>query len=328
MPQEEIFSEPAVQEIDEDFVDPREVQQVLREIKDIRRELTRFAKQLAKMANSGDDVNQVNALLEQIKSFEANILAEQNLRDTIQEFREANIWQDIQRIRAKIEIPKEMKQWDKEIKRIEKLLKQKKIQNLSSDFGLDLGAAANKLEETKAILATVQELYNNGDLEGAMEEFDGLRQDFHPGELASVLQRLQEIANRLRAVKDEAIKNQIRETLSEVANNFNDGEFRIAREVLDENFNSLMQLIMKATSVGKKKGQTRDNWFQAMEKVETKMKEKSEQKKEQLQEMRQEVKMKVEGGKEGEKAPAPVTAPAPVREPVLETQPVSPAPVQ
>ena len=127
MPQEEIFSESEV-EFDEDFVDPREVQQVLREIKDIRRELNRFAKQLVKMANSGDDVNQVNSLLEQIKDFESKILNEESMRDTIQEFRDAQIWQEIQRIRAKIEIPKEMKQWGKEIKRGEKLLKQKKIQ--------------------------------------------------------------------------------------------------------------------------------------------------------------------------------------------------------
>lgn len=284
MPGEEM-TVPTPEEMDEEFVDPREVQQVLREIKDMRRELNRFIKELKKLANTAEDINQINGLLESVSNFETKIKAGEDLRETIQEFRDAQIWQEIQKFRAKIEIPREMKQWNLEIKRIEKLLKLKKVQSLTSDFGLNLEGVKVKLDEIKVALAAVQDYYNSGDLESAIEEFDGLRQDFHPGEINSVLQRMQDLAGRLKAVKDKEIKNQIKETLAEVVSNFNEGEYRIARELMDENFNELTKLIYQASSVGKKKGLNKQNWMQMMEKLEIKMKEKGEEK-EQIKEMR------------------------------------------
>ncbi|MDO8663745.1 MAG: hypothetical protein Q7K28_02840 [Candidatus Wildermuthbacteria bacterium] len=269
--------------MDEDFVDPREVQQVQREIKDQRRELTRIAKQAKKLPNGGEIVNEINALLEQVAGFESRINQGIDLRDSIQEFRDAQIWQELNKIRARVEIPKEITQWQKELKRVEKMLGQKKSQNL----GLNLDMARSKIEETKATLARVQEFYNNGDFESAMEEFDDLRQDFHPGEIMSVIQRMQELANRLKAVKNQDIKNQVQELFQEVIDNFNEGEYRVARELMDESWNDIMKVINQALLVGKKKGTSKQNFFQMTDKLQEQMKNKAEEKKVKMEEVRE-----------------------------------------
>ena len=113
------MSQPMEEEkFDEDFVDPRELQQVLREIKDLKKELNRLAKQAGKTAGREAILADVNALLGQVSGFESNINSGTNVQEAIQEFREAEIWQDLNKIRAKIEIPKQKSQWEKEIKKL------------------------------------------------------------------------------------------------------------------------------------------------------------------------------------------------------------------
>ena len=268
---------------DEEWVDPREVQQVLREMKDIRRELNRMIKQAKKLSNGATMVSDMNTLLGQVANFESKINEGIDLRDNIQEFRDAQIWEEVNKFRAQIEIPKEITQWNKEIKRLEKMLGQKKYQNL----GLDLEGAKTKTAEVKDVLAKVQEFYNSGDYESAMEEFNDLRQDLYIGEISNIIRRTQELAQRLKAVKNAEIKTQIQEVFSEVIDNFNEGEYRVARELMDESWNDIMKTINRALSVGKKKGVSRENFIQMTDKLEEQMKNKAEEKKVKMQEMRE-----------------------------------------
>lgn len=268
------LSEEVEEQAKEEFVNPEEVRQVLRELKDIKRELNRFAKQLAKLPNSGDDVNSINRLLEQVNNFQAKINSGENLRDSIQEFRDAQMWDEINKFRAKVEIPKEMKQWNKEIKRIEKFFKQKKVQNAASEFGLNLEGTKTKVEELKSGLAKIQEYYNGGDLESAIEEFDSLRQDLQPWEISNVLQKFQELITGFKKVKDQEIKNQVKEMLSEAVNAFNDADYQFARELTDESFQELMQLIYNISA----KKYNKEGMLNTIQRLETKMKEKSEEK--------------------------------------------------
>ncbi|MDO8558995.1 MAG: hypothetical protein Q7R84_01560 [bacterium] len=293
--------------MDEEFVDPKEVQQALREIKDQKRELTRLAKQAKKLAGGEGILGEISALLEQAAGFENSINEGINLRDSIQEFRDAQIWEELNKIRAKVEIPRELAQWNKEIKKLSTMLKQKKYQNM----GFDLTMAGSKVEETKATLSAVQEFYNNGDFESAMEEFDGLRQDFHPGEIMSVVQRMQELTNRLKAVKNAEVKERVKEAFSEVISNFNEGEYRIARELMDESWNDIMQMINQALSVGKKKGTSKQNFFQVTDKLQNQMKNKAEEKREQFQPQPQ---------------IQPQSMPAETVRPVESVRPIEPAP--
>jgi len=278
------------EQFDEDFVDPREVQQALREIKDQKRELNRMAKQAKKLVNGGEIINEINILLEQAVGFENKINGEVDLRDNIQEFRDAQIWEEVNKIRAKVEIPKEITQWNKEIKKLDKMLTQKKFQNL----GLDLAKVGVKSEEIKAVLARVQEFYNSGDYESAMEEFNDLRQDLYIGEISNVIQRTQELANRLKSVKDAEVKTQIQELFGEVISNFNEGEYRVARELMDESWNDIMKTINQALTVGKKKGVSKENFLQITNKLEEQMKNKSEEKKVKMEEVREQREEKIQ----------------------------------
>lgn len=282
---EEEMVQPAVEEgqQDEEWVDPREVQQALKEMKDMKRELNRLVKQAKKLSNGATLASGMNTLLEQVASFESKINEGVDLRDNIQEFRDAQIWEEINKFRAQIEIPKEITQWNKEIKRLEKILTQKKYQNL----GLNLEGAKAKLAEVKDVLAKVREYYNSGDYESAMEEFDGLRQDLFIGEIGNVIQRTQELMNRLKTIKNVEVKTQIQEAFGEVISNFNDGEYRVARELMDESWNDIMKMINQALSVGKKKGVSKESFFQMTNKIEEQMKNKAEEKKVKMQETRE-----------------------------------------
>lgn len=264
------LQEQVEEQAEEEFVNPQEVQQVLRELKDIKRELGRIKKQAAKMANVADEVNSLNSFLDQANDFQVKINSGENLRDAIQDFRDARLWDEMNKIRTKIELPKEIKQWGKDIARAEKLIKQKKIQALSSEFGLDLTVGQSKLDEIKTVINNVQNSYNSGDLENAMEEFNDARQDFNPGEISSLLQRLQEISAPIKKIKDTEIKSQIKEVLSEVIENFNDGEFRLAREIFEDNFRDLQRAIFSAS--GRK--YNKKGLMGTIEKIDKKMKEK------------------------------------------------------
>ena len=288
------MSQPMEEEkFDEDFVDPRELQQVLREIKDLKKELNRLAKQAGKTAGREATLADVNALLGQVSGFESNINSGTNVQEAIQEFREAEIWQDLNKIRAKIEIPKQKSQWEKEIKKLEKILNQKKFQNL----GLELSGVKTKLEENRAGLAKIQEFYNAGEFEEAMEEFNSLREDFNPVDVGNILQRTQELTNRLKTIKNAEVRNKVKEIYQEVIDNFNQGEYRVAWELMNESWQDIMNLVSKASSVGKKQGYSKEGFLQMSNKLEQQVKGKAEEKRAIIQERReekQEVKEKIE----------------------------------
>lgn len=218
----------------EDFVDPREIQNVLKQLKDMRREVNRFLKQAKKMP---DALSRLNSLSEKVNNFESKISSSSSKED-LQEFYDEQLWEEFNGIRAAIELPKELKQWNQEIKRAEKMVAQKKFQGI----GIDIAAVKSKLAEIKSTLSGIESLYNAGNLEEAMAEFDDLRQDFHPSEIVSVMQRLQDVTNRLRPKKiSEEIKNTIRGMLSGVISSFNSGDYREAREEMDETWNEIMK---------------------------------------------------------------------------------------
>lgn len=295
----------------EDFVDPKEIQRVSMEIKNMKREIGRLSKQIQKLPNSADDIGQMNTLAERLLLFQTRIASGESPRDTLQEFYDEQIWEQINKVRAKVEVPLEIGRWTKEIKRAEKSLSQKKYQVA----GLDIASAQQKIQEVKSALTHVESLYNAGDLESAIQELDDVRQDFHPGEIMGTVQRMQELSSRLKKVKDAAVKTQIQDALSEVVAEFNNGEYRTARELLDEAWPELMKIVGQATGSGKKgakQGGIQPN-VDAL--------------KEQLREKAETIRMKQEEAKQNSAAslpptptpvPAPTPAPAPA-EPSVQT---------
>lgn len=282
---EEENGAPEEEQNPEDFVDPAEIRRVTQDIKNMRRELTRFAKQIQKLPNSSDDATQIQNLLGELSSAEQKLQSGTDVRETLQDFYDARIWEDINKIRAKIEVPKEITQWTKEIKRAEKSLALKKYQTL----GLDTAQAKQKLQEVKNMLVQVESFYGAGDLESAIETLDEVRQDFHPGEVMGVADRMYQIATALKRVKDATVKTQIQNVLQDAVSEFNSGEYRAARELMDEAAPEIMKIITTVTSAGKKKVNVQQNMNQLGEKIKEKMEtirqkgEETERRKEEMQ---------------------------------------------
>lgn len=227
----------------EDYVDPREVKQVLREIRDLRSQIKQLSRQLKKLSSATEEsatLAKVSGELDQFQSLIAsNSQNNSILRETVQDFRDNQYWEVLNKIRAKVELPQQLKQMSTSLKRVEKILVNKSVQNI----GLDITKAQSAVAEMRQHYDTVQNLYNNGDLDEAMQEMQFFNEGGHPGEIEGTIYRIKDIKNMLKRIKDEAIRTEVDRVLQEVVDKFNTGEYRDARETLDEYADDLQRLI-------------------------------------------------------------------------------------
>lgn len=258
-PQQEFQQQPPqpLEEFEEErgeFVDPREIRDAMREIRQLKSELKRFVTQLKRLANNADDLARINEILSQLNGFYAvlsnNSADASELRDAIDEFRGNQYWDEMNKIRAKVELPREIKQISTTLKRIEKTIKLKTMQNI----GLDLTKVRQTIGEMKQNLQTVQEQYQSGNLEEAMDTMQYFHEGGHPGEIEGTIFRIRDIKQRMKQVKDQSVRSEVNNVLQEVIDTFNAGEYRDARETLDEYADDIMQLIDKFIRSQTKRG--------------------------------------------------------------------------
>jgi len=234
-----------------EFVDPREVKRVLQEIKNMKSELNRFIKQLKKMPNSADDIATCQDILNKINEHYKTISnppGDMSVRDAMQEFYEGQYWETVNAMRAKIELPKQLAEVAKQLKKVQKLVKQKAYQNL----GFDMTAINQHLADIQTIYDEANAQYKNGELEDAMETMQDIFQGTHPGELYGLLSQFRQIKLQIKSIKNAEVKAIIDEILSEVISSVNDGDFRDANMTLQQIQGELMKLAskyMKGSSV-------------------------------------------------------------------------------
>lgn len=226
-----------------DFIDPREIQQILREIKQLKSEIKRIGNQLRKVAGTEADIASLAEMRSQLDKYQtafSNSSASMSeLRETAQDFRDSNFWEQFNRYRAKAELPQQIKQIASQLKRLEKMVKTKAVQNL----GLDLGKVEASLAEIRQNLQAVRENFNGGNYEEAMETMQYFHEGGWPGEIEGTIQRVREIKKMLNQVKDASIRAEVDKILQEVINTFNEGNYRDARETLDEYADDIQRLI-------------------------------------------------------------------------------------
>ena len=90
------------------------------------------------------------------------------------------------------------------------------------------GSGTDGLLEYEAAQEAMQELRDSGG---------------HPGEIESTIFRFRDIKNMLKRVKDTAVRNEVDGVLQEVVTAFNEGDYRQARETMDEYTDDLQRLI-------------------------------------------------------------------------------------
>lgn len=232
-----------------DYVDPQEVKDVVREIKDLKSQLKRLAAQAKKSKLYADDLAKVNALQAELdghyKTISNKSVDNSELREAIQEFRDNNYWDEVEKLRLRIEFPKEAKQINLILKRIEKLITQKTFANL----GLNFDKVAEYIAETRQLIDTIQGHLAAGEIEEAVEVMHSQGDRPHPGEIEGTMHRIRDIKQRMKRVKDTAIRAEIDGVLQDVIDAFNAGEYRDANETLNEYADDLLQLIDKLTRV-------------------------------------------------------------------------------
>ncbi|MBI3638393.1 hypothetical protein HY227_01455 [Candidatus Wolfebacteria bacterium] len=231
-----------------DFVDPREVKEVLKQIKDIKREANRLVKK-AKKLNLTEEINQLNEILSQVSNLEINIKntsSESIDRDILQDFYDSQIWDKLNDIRVKIELPDEIKMMERDIKRLEKIITRK-------SFAVPDGVDVNKVKaKVEAIKNAIQEAKNNlaaGNLEDARESLQSIHEEgAHPGEMMGVLSRLSDIARQAKKIKSEEIRNEVMGIIKPVIDAVASDDYREANMLLNEIDQDLWRILSMVKS--------------------------------------------------------------------------------
>lgn len=227
----------------EEFVEPREIKDALRQLNEIKREAQRTLKKAQKSANFVNEINELNTLLVDINNSYGSINNASGgsaQREALQEFYDAQLWETMNAIRIKIEFPNELKMIERDLKKLEKLVSSK---NFSLEK-VDANVIPSKIHEIKSAIAEARNFFNQGDFEEAREALSVVHEGSHPGEIISIAHQLREINKRLKSVKKE-VKEEFHEVLSPVYEAFNNGDFQEANMMMSDISNDLWRLLDK-----------------------------------------------------------------------------------
>lgn len=222
-----------IQEIREQFVPPQEVKNELANIKNGERELVRFKRQV-KGAEGAALLEKIEGLLKSLATYRVNITNAfgSNQREVIEEWRNVRFWDDhINPIRAQVEIPKQLKDMDRDMKQVERTAASAQLAKGLKFFGFNGERLTASIEERKSVIGQIRKALGEGDF----EEVNSLMQEhvyngWHPGDLRHLLDMIRETYNQLRSLKDGEMKDQIFEVLDPIVSSFNEGEYRQARD--------------------------------------------------------------------------------------------------
>jgi len=228
------------EEQQEEAIDPREIKDALRQLKDLKKQIQKTLKQAQKSENFSSEKEELNSLLSEVNNFSQSLSGDSVDRDTLQEFHEAQIWDKFNAVRVKVEFPKEIKNIEKDLKRVEKLLATK---NFSVER-IDVGAVRAKVEEIKNAVAQARESFNAGNFDDAQEALSIIHEGLHPGEIFGILNQLREIDKRLKSMKGDA-KSTFQEALAPVYEAISAGDFREANQMLNDVRKELFKLFGK-----------------------------------------------------------------------------------
>ncbi|MBI5022754.1 MAG: hypothetical protein HZC05_01130 [Candidatus Magasanikbacteria bacterium] len=264
-------------DIREQFVPPQEIKQVLQEIKNQTRDLLRYKKQLPKSGAGGNIAELIDSLLLQIEAFKNNIINSvgRDQRDAMQEFRDAQMWDELNKIRAQVELPKEMKSVQSDLKIVVKQVKTKSYKNAFAFFSVDEEKLQNALNNKQATVAQIMSLINEGNAEDAFALVEeDIHQGWHPGDLRHLTDMLRETHQRLKMIRDADMQAQVKEVLSPIIDTLNAGDIREARDAMVQFGDQMRKYERLFQKYIGREGEIDERTSQALEKLETLIQEK------------------------------------------------------
>ncbi len=234
------------------FVDPRWKNDTIRQTNDQQRELKRLLTQAKRLKDGGAIVTKVQALIATVTSWQQKIKAAQgdDLQDTLEEYHETQLWDELNVLRAQVEIPKRLAELEKSLTRTERLLKQKVFTKLS-EVGLDLAKVRADLVTMRTTLTDVKAKVAAGNFEEVQEAMQEVFDGSHPGEIEGVLHQMRGLAENLKRIRNQEIRDSVKEIFQPVIDAINDGDYREANELLREMQNEMQRIFAQLYKVNR-----------------------------------------------------------------------------
>lgn len=248
---QEIEAEPE-EDVQEEFVDPKEIKDALKQFKDQRKEIRSFEQKLTRskdIANKEQVRTELRAYVAALATFEQQIKnppADLGQRGALQEYYDARTWDTLEEFRMRIQVPSELKDAKRSLGKIRKMLQGKAFLKL----GLDIQRLTAILENLQGIVDRIDQAYQAGDWEAMRENMEEIWQNnMHPGRLEHALNRIRELKNMAQKVKDPRVVAAIEEMMAPVYEALYDSDFDEVHAILDEyedDFRRLINLIVKS----------------------------------------------------------------------------------
>lgn len=221
-----------------------EQKNTLREIRDQKRELKSMCSKLKRLKGAESNAVSCNELIVKLTEIEQQIKSPvgdvEEAREQMNEFRDMRIWDEINSMRLRADLPRELNQFFKDLLRVERMLKQKSFQKI---VGLNFEQIAAKFAEIKQLHAESKACYESGDFECANEKLNEARQDNYPGELEGSLHMLRSINDMLRNIRDQELQGEVQQFLMSAIEQLNGGEWREANQEINGMQQELMQVL-------------------------------------------------------------------------------------
>ncbi|MBI5138335.1 MAG: hypothetical protein HZA95_00875 [Candidatus Vogelbacteria bacterium] len=253
-----------------DFVDPRQISDALRQIKEVRRETNRLLKRTKSLKLEAPQ-SVLNSLLEDLKKSEdaINNAEDGKEQEPVQDFFESRAWEVVQKVRIEVELPSELQRVESELKRLEKTIS---VKNFSLE-GIDTELIRAKITEIREAVNTARAAMAENNPEEAQVAMHTIYEGSHPGDINGVVQQMKEISSALKRIKSAEIKESMLDLLAPVFEAVEEGDFREANMALNEARREIMPLMGKVQKLMKMNPETQRKIQMLEKQIEDKLNE-------------------------------------------------------
>jgi len=234
---------PAELEMEEErpFVNPQEIQNAKRNIRDLFKRITSIEKLVKKSGDSGNlsRLQEIKAELNGI-SQGLNASDDETKSDALQTFYDSNFHEDVQRIDSAARLPQEINQILISIKRAEKAAATKAVAKLLNVDRLkgELAQMRQKAEQVRQLIST--------DIEEAQAEIQEFHQDTNPGMIERAVYTVVSLSQMVRQARNADLKAQLKRFLDEAVGIINSGDdyesvheiMRSAEQLMQQSYQS------------------------------------------------------------------------------------------
>lgn len=254
---------PEMPDVDEDnrdqFEQERQKQELtkwkgdrLRETKNLLREIEKVRKQFIRLKGSADEVVKLETMKTNIAEFITKVNAtndSDDLRGILEENDFGEWWQELDQLRAAVEIPKDLNNLRRDQKRAKTMLRQKWVCKLA-----DCERLMPVIQNMDTKIDEATNLYKAGEFEDARAV---IQETFHErgwyGDALGALQMMRGFLDPLRGIKNKDLKADLEEMTQPIKDLLYEGELREARETMEAVQRELGQSIFKMIMDAQKK---------------------------------------------------------------------------